>query len=106
METLRQMQEPRAAYEWLGVPTHVRPVTVCGRGVGGIGVTANGQNQTASVGGRVPTVGLTSGVVNGSAVYTQLYLGLFDRSLGRNSRYLAEEVSTVVAETSRLATKT
>jgi hypothetical protein len=50
-------------------------------GCRGIGVTANGQNQTASVGGRVPTAGLTSGGVNGSAVYTQLYLGLFDRSL-------------------------
>ena len=41
-------------------PNRLRP------GCRGIGVTANGQNQTASVGGRVPTVGLTSGVLMGA----------------------------------------
>jgi hypothetical protein len=47
--------------------------------VSGDRVTANGQNQTASVEGRVPTAGLTNGGFNGRAAYTQLYLGLFSR---------------------------
>ena len=46
-------------------------------GVSGDGVTAN--EADGSVGGRMPTAGLTNGSVNRSAVYTQLYLGLFSR---------------------------
>jgi hypothetical protein len=70
-------------------------------GCRGDGVTANGQNQTASVGGRVPTAGLTNGGANGSAVYAQLYLGLFSRPLRKELLILpAKKVHTVVAEMS------
>ena len=102
METLRQMQEPEPLADGSGFPVMLGPFAV--------GVSGDEGPQTVKpdgpVGERVPTAGLTNGSVNRSAVYTQLYLGLLSAPAEGVADTSPKKVHTVVAETSRLATKT